>query len=340
MTTYKGIKGFTVQTLTSDPSTPSAIGQVYYHSPSNTLKYVSEGGAPGGSWSSGGNLNTARTLGGLAGSISEGLYFGGNTPPSTQLTEEYNGTAWSEVNNMTETARDQMYGWGTQTAAISAAGVTGSTGNKSKLVELYDGTSWSAGTDNNTARQAGASAGKAQSAGIMYGGVDASGPGNTPNKMTESWNGSAWSELADLSTASGYFTGGGTQTSAIASKGGLRTSQCESWNGTSWSEIAENNTFRDEAACAADSNTSAIIYSGQLPPGGKTGATESWNGSSWTEVSDMATARSFGSSASGGQSGGPTSALMAGGQNSPGARQTATEEWTAPVLSVNTISIS
>jgi len=340
MAKYKEIKGFTVQTLSSDPSTPSSIGQVYYNSTTNTLKYVSVGGASGGSWSSGGNLNTARALGAFTGSISAGLYFGGNTPPSTQKSEEYNGTSWSEGNDMTETARDQMYGFGTQAASISAAGVTGSTGNKSKLVELYNGTSWSAGTDNNTARQAGASAGKAQTAGIMYGGVDGSGPGNSNNKMTESWNGTAWSELADMNTASAYFTGGGSQNSAIASRGGARSTQCESWNGTSWSEIAENNTFRDEGACAADSNVAAIIYSGQLSPGTKTGATESWNGSSWTEVADMATVRSWGAGGTGGQSGGPTSALMAGGQNTPGVRQAATEEWTAPLLTVNTIGTS
>ena len=338
MTTYKGIKGFTVQTLTSDPSTPSAIGQVYYHSPSNTLKYVSEGGAPGGSWSSGGNLNTARTTGGLAGSITAGLYFGGNTPPSTQLVESYNGTSWSEVNDMTETARDQMYGWGTQTAAISAAGVTGSTGGKSKLAEEYDGTSWSAITENTTARQAGCSAGKVQTAGIIIGGKDSTGPGNSDNNMTEFWNGSAWSELNNLNTAGAYMAGGGSSTSALCGVGGNRPAQNESWNGTCWSEIAEQNTFRDQGGGAADSNTAGIIYGGEGPP--VTAKTESWDGSSWSEVADMATARSMGSGGTGGQSGGPTSVLGVGGQIAPGARTNLTEEWTAPVLKVNTVSTS
>jgi len=111
MATLKQIKGTTIQFRDADP--------VVY----------------AGSWSSSGALNTARTGGGLTGSLTAGLYFGGNTPPSSQVTEEYNGTAWANGNNMTETARDQMYGWGTQTASISAAGVTGADGLKSKLVE-------------------------------------------------------------------------------------------------------------------------------------------------------------------------------------------------------------
>ncbi len=305
MSKYKEIKGFKVQTLASDTAASVAAT---------------------GSWSSSGALNTARTGGGLAGSLTAGLYFGGNTPPSSQLTETYNGTSWSEVNDMTETARDQMYGFGTQTAAISAAGVTGATGLKSKLVESWDGTSWTAGTDNNTARQAGGSAGKAQNAGLIYGGKDGSGPGNTDNADTESWNGSAWTELNNLNTAGAYMAGGGTYTSALCSVGGNRPAQNESWDGTSWSEISEQNTYRDQSGGAADSNTSGLIYGGEAPP--VTAITESWDGTTWTEVADMGTARSIGSGASGGQSGGASSALGVGGQIAPGARSALTEEWT------------
>ena len=304
MTKLKNLKGTAIQFLDADP--------VVY----------------AGAWSSSGALNTARTGGGLAGSLTAGLYFGGNTPPSSQITETYNGTSWTEVNDMTETARDQMYGFGTQTAAISAAGVTGSTGNKSKLVESWDGTSWTAGTDNNTARQAGGSAGKAQNAGIMYGGMDSTGPGNTANNMTESWNGSSWTELNNLNTAGAYMAGGGTQTSALCGVGGSRPAQNESWNGTSWSEISEQNTYRDQSGGSADSNVSGLIYAGEAPP--VTAITESWDGTTWTEVADMGTARSIGSGGTGGQSGGASSALGVGGQIAPGARTGLTEEWSFP----------
>ena len=51
MTTYKGIKGFTVQKLSSDPATASSVGQIYYNSTSNAFKYVTPGGASSGTWS-------------------------------------------------------------------------------------------------------------------------------------------------------------------------------------------------------------------------------------------------------------------------------------------------
>ena len=64
MTTYKGIHGLKVQHVTSD-SSGSAVG--------------------GGSWSSGGNLNTAREEGGSAGTQTAGLAFGGSTGSDTAV---------------------------------------------------------------------------------------------------------------------------------------------------------------------------------------------------------------------------------------------------------------
>jgi len=334
MAKYKSLKGQPIQVLTADPPAP-VEGQVWVVANPGTAS-VMRGYALGtGAWASGGDLNTAKNLGVLTGSQTAALYAGGNTPPSTQQTEIYNGTAWTEVNDMTETARDNLQGFGTQTASIAAAGVTGSNGNKSKLVELWDGTSWTAGTDNNTARLAGGSAGKAQTAGIIFGGKDASGPGDTDNADTESWNGTSWTELNNMNTAGAYISGGGTQTSAIVNQGGARTAQNESWNGTSWSEIAEQNTFRDESAGDATDNTAGLLFGGQLPPGGKTVNTELWNGSAWTEVNNLAVARSTGSGGSGGQSGGQKSSLAVGGQTAPGARQVTTEEWTIPLAAVS-----
>jgi len=327
MTTYKAIQGFTVQSKTADTD-PLNTGQVYYRSDTGDMK-VTLNVFGTGAWGSGGNLNTARTHMGQAGSQTASLVFGGNTPPSSQLVEIYNGSAWTEVNNMTEVARDQMYGFGTQTSAISASGVTGSDGAKSKLVEEWNGTSWTAGTDNNTARQAGGSAVATGSSGIMYGGNTGS-----HSALTESWNGSSWTEVNDLNTAGSYIAGGGTQTSALCSVGGNRPAQNESWDGTCWSEIAEQNTFRDQSGGAADSNTAGLIYGGEAPP--VTAITESWNGTSWTEVGDLATARSIGSGGSGGQSGGNTSALGVGGQIANGSRSALTEEWNVPATVTNT----
>ena len=54
MTTYKGIRGFTIQSLASDPSNLTT-GQIWYNTTSTVIKgYASIGAA----WSSGGDLNT------------------------------------------------------------------------------------------------------------------------------------------------------------------------------------------------------------------------------------------------------------------------------------------
>ena len=51
MTTYKGIKGFTAQTLSSDPTTASSVGQIYYNSTGNVFKYVTPGGVAAATYS-------------------------------------------------------------------------------------------------------------------------------------------------------------------------------------------------------------------------------------------------------------------------------------------------
>ena len=90
------------------PSTAAAFtgGQVTTPSQNLTEEYNGFG------WTTGGNLNTARTqLGGTtAGSQTAGLVFGGNIPPGSaphanesNATEEYDGTSWTSGNNMATT---------------------------------------------------------------------------------------------------------------------------------------------------------------------------------------------------------------------------------------------
>ena len=56
MATYKGIQGYSVQTLASDPSpTASVEGQLWYNSTSGTYKIAVAGAA---AWASGNNMNT------------------------------------------------------------------------------------------------------------------------------------------------------------------------------------------------------------------------------------------------------------------------------------------
>ena len=80
MTTLKNLKGTGIQFLDADPVVFA------------------------GTWSSGGSINTGRAYGGSAGENNESaMYFGGYTisPASNYAnTEQYNGTAWTEVNDL------------------------------------------------------------------------------------------------------------------------------------------------------------------------------------------------------------------------------------------------
>ena len=78
MAKYSDIKGFTVQTLSTD-TVASAIA--------------------GGTWSSGGNLNEGRTRGAGSGTQTASILAGG-TPPTTADVESYNGSSWTEITEL------------------------------------------------------------------------------------------------------------------------------------------------------------------------------------------------------------------------------------------------
>ena len=128
MATYKEIHGINIEAVSSDPSNP-VEGQVWYNTTSNVLK----GERPTllGSWATGGSLNTARYgAGSAAASNTAAVVFGGY-PPIRDETELYNGSSWTEVNDMNQ-ANSFVVGTGTSTAAIGFGGtedppVTGAT---------------------------------------------------------------------------------------------------------------------------------------------------------------------------------------------------------------------
>ena len=87
-----------------------------------------------GTWSSGGDLATARyTLAG-AGTQTAGLCMGGNVGGASAVTEEYNGTSWSSGGNLA-TARRYLAGVGTQAAGLCMGGFTNTV---SAITEEYN----------------------------------------------------------------------------------------------------------------------------------------------------------------------------------------------------------
>ena len=279
MATYLGTHGGRIQDYTTDPDNPNT-GEVWYNATTNTIKI--EAVTTVGGWSSGGNVNTARINAGAAGTKSAALLFGGNTPPVSALTESYNGTSWTEVNDL-GTARYGVGGSGGssgQTASLAFGGTS-----NSALTELWGGTNWTEVNDLNTGRQLIQSGGTTTST-LAFSGW------NPYRAQTESWNGTNWTEVNDLNEARYYAAGAGVDNTeglcfgGIDQPGGSKVANTESYNGTNWTEVNNLNATR-QAFSSFGSATSALAF-GDEP---SSAATELWNGTNWTEVADLSTAR-------------------------------------------------
>jgi hypothetical protein len=298
MAKYSDIKGFTVQTVSSDPVAS---------------------GIAGATWSSIASLNTARESVSSGGTTTAGIVAGGYDGegyPSgyTGLTETWNGSAWTETADMN--SGRTTHGFGTSTALIAGAGNRGVSSPPSapgyqNLVESWNGSAWTEVAEYNNNKSSRGTAGQSGTAGIVFGGIT---PAGGDGDYTESWNGSSWTELGDLN-ASRYnlATNAGTQTSALGVGGQFPSppqdgTLVESWNGSSWTEIAELNTARNKTGGSGTGNTSLLVFGGNP---GKKANTESWDGSSWTERNDLSTARE----GNGGFGTSTTSAIYAGGQD-------------------------
>ena len=324
MGTYKEIRGTHIVSVTSDPPSP-VNGQMWYNSTTQTIKGFTSN--PAGTWSSTASLNTARYQLGGAGKLSTAaLVFGGSPPPAPTakaITEQWNGTSWTEVADLNE-AKALSAGVGTYTSAIAAGG-----DQYSGAAETWNGSSWTNITDEPSGSNGYGSAGADTEDALFFGGTPVQG-------ITRYWNGSSWTVGGALSTARNNLTGAGaTYTSALAiggSTGGTnRSANVEQYNGSSWTEITDLNTARTGLSGSGEA-TSALAYAGDTPPA--TGATESWNGSAWTETGDLNTARAYGMATGAGPDN--ESALMAGG--SP--ETAASEEFVSPTTSTVTFTVS
>ena len=116
MATYKEIKGTQIQAVATDPSDP-VEGQVWYNTTSQVLK--GSKGALIGSWSTVNPINNQRYYLAGSGTQTAALGYGGRPPSGTPSggnfsaqTESWNGTNWTEVNDL-NTSRQALSGAGT-----------------------------------------------------------------------------------------------------------------------------------------------------------------------------------------------------------------------------------
>ena len=323
-----------------DPSTTPAAdyanaitGDFYYNSTTGQFKTVNDGGAPIGTWASGGTLNASKSSQANIGNSKANNTAGGQNPSSSYLTqnEQYDGTSWTEVNDL-NTGRQVGAGIGTSAAGLIASGRPVASGGAGAQNESWNGTSFTEEADLNTGRGYGRGAGT-QTAGIVIGGF--TNPPAVRYANVETWNGSAWTETTDLNAvrSSNGIAQGSPYTSTIVFGGdtgpGPSTTSsiatAETWDGSSWTEVSDLNEGRRALGGAGDSISSALAF------GGSSVNTEFWNGSSWTEVNNLSDARSWG-----GNSGSSLDALVCGDEPFSGA----TEEWTAAEFQIKTVTTS
>jgi len=327
MATYKGIQGYSVQTLASDPSpTASVEGQLWYNSTGGVFK-IAVGGAA--AWASGNDMNTHRyrTDGGFgtttAGTVVAG-YSAPVSPGNLANVEEYDGSTWTEVNNI-PTATADPSNTGTQTAGLTAISLgvpaIGTTAE-------YDGTSWAAGGTRLYAVRNRAKLFGTQTAAVTLGGGGPSGYVTTVNE----YNGTSWTAANAYPVAVGNGGCSGTQAAGFAF-GGYPGDLVESYtyDGTNWTEANDLNTGRNECGFSiAGTQAASQVVAGEPA----NNVTETFDGTSWsTSPATLTTARSQGASI-----GTAASGVYAGGGSAP--TQLATEEWADPVYSVKTVTTS
>ena len=372
MTTYKQIFGKQIKVLSTDPTDAGAEGQVWYNSTSGTFKTVlgvgawSAGGTvpytsrqnmsfgtqdaainvggyvtatlstaasyDGASWTASPSLNVAARMGGVAGTQTAGLQFGGIQPPGTYNTnmQTWNGSAWADSPLNLTTGTYGLMGCGTQTAALKVGGENPAGGNYTTSEE-FDGSGWTAGGALPEAKYVGAGNG-VQTSALITGGS----PSGT---TTFEYNGSSWTAGGALSTSRPGTQAGSAGVSSSSNiifggnaPGGV-ISATEGYDGTSWSTRPSLATGRGSTTGNGTESAGLMVSGG--PPSSTTTLTEEYSlsiyspvAATWASGGALSTGRESMSSA-----GTQTAALAVGGRVGPPGASTAVESYNGTSMS-------
>ena len=312
MSTYRGIRGTLVSTRTSNPDNPN-LGDIWYRSDTGDVQLQ----VNVASFSTGGNMNTARSDLAGAGIQTSAMALAGYSSPGTRSeVENYDGSSWTEITEL-NSARNSLGAFGaTNTAVIACGGRSPTTA----ATESWNGSSWTEVNDLNTARFAMNISG----CGTQTSGLTSGGNGNVDN--VEVWDGTNWTAAgAELNTARGQGAQSGQSSSSAMATGGSpgTPTNTEVWNGTSWTEVGEFNTGRYSQA-QSGTPSGALIFGGESAPGSQITNTELYDGTSWAEQSDLTTARK---DHGGGGHSANTASIAFAGKAPPTSFKNETEEW-------------
>ena len=331
MTTFKGIRGTAIQSVSSDPTNPE-VGQIWYNNTIGVLKgytLISD------AWTAGGNLNTARDVFAGAGTQTATAVFGGRGPAGDPVaaiaTEKYDGTSWTNSGNMS-TQRRYCSGLGSsQTAALAVSGGNQIGPGVTTNTEAYNGTSWTAGGAYSFGSGYLMTTGS-QTAAISAGGPPPSVP---QSQSSYKYNGTSWTVSGNLN--SGRYSGMaiGTQTAALFCGGYVTgyVSSFESYNGTSFTSLSALPTAQAGGG-SGGTQTAAILFANDPAPYNAI----TYNGTSWsTSPAQLVTGRGNVAKTI---NGAPQTAVIAVGGNTGPGQVTTTEEFTAAYYSTKKLTTS
>jgi len=249
----------------------------------------------GSSWTSIPSLGTARRslnpagAGTTTASIVCGGYASASPEGARAIVEEYNGSSWSEQNDL-PAARANVAACGTQTALIIANGGPSAV----NLSFLYDGTNWTAAPNTNATLTGRMGAGT-QTAAIVVGGRPPT------SNVTENYDGTSWTtNPATLATAryegapatsgtsSEWMISGGYSTAVSAATEEFTTST-NTITAAAWASGGSLGTARRQVGGFGHTTTTAVCVCGQNPPA--LSNVEEYDGSSWSEVNNAPIAR-------------------------------------------------
>jgi len=338
MSTYKGIKGFSIKYLSADPPAVNE-GQMWYNSTDQKLKIF--GLLPGGTaWATGDTLAAIVDTARGAGTVTSALIFGGNNPTdtptvgSTNASQSYNGTAWSIEPTMPYYTAGHFTN--NDTNGLSSSFVAGgyiSANYGQNNSASWNGTTWSSEATFPNAVRYGFSGGTGENI-IASGGLTASPLTGFPG-ASSTYNGTAWSSAPALNTNRSNGCSGGSFPSSIAFAGCAPpyctgSNVTETWNGTSWSPAA---------AYPASTSLNATSFAGGGMPTGifiDESVRNDWNGTAW--ASGTAAPISITGSAGFGTS---SNATFAGGvlTGTPGSINT-TQSWITASPSIAALDVT
>ena len=198
-----------------------------------------------------------------------------------ELYEVYVNDFWY-VTGTLNTARLDLAGAGTQNAALSFGGDTG-TSNESIVTETYDGSSWTnVATPALTARYGLAGAGS-KNAAVSFGGTTT---GSNYLNTSEVFNGTVWSTIDALNTGIQYLAGTGSKNAALSFGGttGVITDITEKFDGSTWSATPLSLYQRSHLAGAGSQNAALSFGGDDTGSSSETDSTQKFDGSSWTTV--------------------------------------------------------